>query len=57
MDTKVKEYIEKQPSPQKEICLKLREIIASYEIKSIDFIAKIFNQVFFQFHLDNFTGC
>ena len=27
MDPKVKEYIEKQPSPQKEICLKLREII------------------------------
>ncbi len=28
MDEKVKEYIEKQPSPQKEICLKLREIIS-----------------------------
>ena len=27
MDSKVKDYIEKQPSPQKEICLKLREII------------------------------
>ena len=27
MDSKVKEYIEKQPSPQKEICMKLREII------------------------------
>jgi hypothetical protein len=27
MDEKVKEYIEKQKSPQKEICLKLREII------------------------------
>jgi hypothetical protein len=27
MDTKVKQYIEKQKSPQKEICLKLREII------------------------------
>ena len=27
MDSKVKEYIEKQSSPQKEICLKIREII------------------------------
>jgi predicted GIY-YIG superfamily endonuclease len=27
MDTKTKEYIEKQKSPQKEICLRLREII------------------------------
>ena len=27
MDIKVKEYIEKQKSPQKEICLRLREII------------------------------
>jgi predicted GIY-YIG superfamily endonuclease len=27
MDVKVKEYIEKQKSPQKEICLRLREII------------------------------
>ena len=27
MDPKVKEYIEKQPSPQKEICMKVREII------------------------------
>ena len=27
MDEKVKEYIEKQPTPQKEICWKLREII------------------------------
>jgi hypothetical protein len=27
MDKRVKEYIEKQKSPQKEICLKLREII------------------------------
>lgn len=27
MDAKVKEYIEKQSSPQKEICLKLRNII------------------------------
>ncbi|OGN87214.1 MAG: hypothetical protein A2Z74_06395 [Chloroflexi bacterium RBG_13_46_9] len=27
MDKKVKQYIEKQKSPQKEICLKLREII------------------------------
>lgn len=27
MDPLVKEYINKQPSPQKEICLKLREII------------------------------
>ena len=27
MDPKVKKYIEKQPSPQKEICLKVREII------------------------------
>ena len=27
MNPKVKEYIDKQPSPQKEICLKLREII------------------------------
>jgi hypothetical protein len=27
MDQKVQEYIEKQPSPQKEICLRLREII------------------------------
>ncbi|MFX1591043.1 MAG: DUF1801 domain-containing protein [Promethearchaeota archaeon] len=29
MDNKVKEYIEKQKSPQKEICQKLREIISS----------------------------
>ena len=29
MDNKVKEYIEKQKSPQKEICQKLREIIIS----------------------------
>ncbi|MFX0106215.1 MAG: DUF1801 domain-containing protein [Candidatus Hodarchaeota archaeon] len=29
MDNKVKEYIEKQKSPQKEICQKLREIILS----------------------------
>jgi len=27
MDKKIKDYIEKQKSPQKEICLKLREII------------------------------
>jgi putative endonuclease len=27
MDTKVKEYIDKQKSPQKEICLQLRELI------------------------------
>jgi hypothetical protein len=27
MDKKVREYIEKQKSPQKEICFKLREII------------------------------
>ncbi|TFG20605.1 MAG: DUF1801 domain-containing protein [Promethearchaeota archaeon] len=27
MDEKVEDYIEKQPSPQKEICWKLREII------------------------------
>ncbi len=27
MDVKVKEYIEKQKSPQKEICLKLRDVI------------------------------
>jgi hypothetical protein len=27
MDPKVKDYIENQPSPQKEICLKLRELI------------------------------
>ena len=27
MENKIKEYIEKQKSPQKEICLKLREII------------------------------
>ena len=27
MDTKVQQYFEKTPSPQKEICLKLREII------------------------------
>ncbi len=27
MDVKVKAYIEKQKSPQQEICLKLREII------------------------------
>ena len=30
MDEKVKEYIEKQPTPQKEICWKLREIIFRY---------------------------
>jgi len=29
MDNKVKNYIEKQKSPQKEICQKLREIILS----------------------------
>ena len=29
MDNKVKDYIEKQKSPQKEICQKLREIILS----------------------------
>ncbi|UCD01586.1 MAG: DUF1801 domain-containing protein [Promethearchaeota archaeon] len=29
MDSKVKQYIEKQKSPQKEICQKLREIILS----------------------------
>ncbi len=29
MDNKVNEYIEKQKSPQKEICQKLREIILS----------------------------
>ena len=29
MDIKVKEYIEKQKSPQKEICQELREIILS----------------------------
>jgi len=29
MDIKVKEYIEQQKSPQKEICQKLREIILS----------------------------
>ncbi|MHA1110215.1 MAG: DUF1801 domain-containing protein [Promethearchaeota archaeon] len=27
MDSKVREYIEKQPSPQKEICMRVREII------------------------------
>lgn len=29
MDNKIKEYIKKQKSPQKEICQKLREIILS----------------------------
>jgi hypothetical protein len=36
MDTKVREYIDKQSSPQKEICLKLREIILDTYPKSIE---------------------